>query len=138
MTDDDIRIREYEAGAHYDQMTRLELMSDYLSFGMMREFIYPLPECGRINKVLRAHFFRKNEKGHWIPVGDCRRYLMFSPSQPRWHPTVIPLAAELLTARYGKPYAPTQELLDHLEKNKDDYRKRPLYGASAPQYRGEA
>lgn len=72
------------------------------TFAQLGDFVEPAPKTGQVRKVLRSHFFNKNNEGHWIRINNAREHMCHqsTPSQPYWHLSVLPLLCELLEAEY--------------------------------------
>ncbi len=74
------------------------------SFGDLRKYITPTPKRGRINVVLREHFFIKNDQAHWIRKNNVARFMTGTPSKPKWKLEVLPILVDLLNGSYDESY----------------------------------
>lgn len=79
----------------------IEACREALSFAGLRNMLEPEPKRGRVNRVLRDHFFKRNELGHWVSKEAHSHYYGGSPSRPHWHVDVLPTLISLLGESYN-------------------------------------
>ena len=88
----------------------LEFDDEGWTFAELRTFLDPMPERGRINKLLRKEFFIRNERGYWVPKEHAARYCLHQPSRPKFRLRVLPLLIVRLHEEYGEVYRPISSL----------------------------